>query len=481
MIRYLPYFLASFTISALMVPAFRGLSLRAGELDRGTSRTVPRLGGAGIFCAFLLSAIYSLTAIPYAGKLPVILLASLIVFAAGVYDDIKGSSIWAKLLAEGLAALLAYSAGVRVIMPWSRHGVFSSGWLSLPVTVLWILIVTNSMNLIDGLDGFSAGTGILASTTLLVFGGLAAYGNIACTLLAGSLAGFLVYNLPAASVFMGDSGSLFTGFILACLSVSSFARASTPGAGMVPVVVFSLPLTDMLYAVLRRYYRGLPLGLADREHIHHKLLKKGLSGGKALLVLYAINVAIVSLGLLLVRISSPLIVFALLIAAALLGLQGFGYIKLVPFAKGMIKNIGQGRKIRYCNFAIRRFRRDASRAHSLDSFGSGIEKLAVSVQLLEVEIVLHAPTGKIPFFLYAGGQTPGRPFTLSLPMSCGQINSLCPGQIRITACAGGDFTPDCASIVHAISEETGRFLAKKSFSPAFSLDAGGAAKVFLSI
>ncbi len=473
LIRCLPYFLASFTVSALTGPAFGRIALRADALDRGIRGMVPRLGGGGIFLAFLLPALYLLTYTAAAGRLPVILLASFAVFAAGVYDDVKGAAIWIKLLVETLAALLVYSGGVRMAMPGGLNGFgfFHSGWLSFPVTILWILIVTNSVNLIDGLDGLAAGTGITASMVLLVFGGLPTYGLLACALLAGGLAGFLIYNLPPASVHMGDSGSLFTGFMLACLSVSSLDGAATPAAGIVSVVVFSIPLMDMLYAVLRRYYRGLPLGRRDREHIHHKLLEQGFSGNKALFVLYSVNFAIVSVCLFLSRISGPVSVLALLLAAAILGLRGFGYIKFLPFAKEMFENAVQGRRRRYCNFAIRRFAGNASMALSLDSFGAEIEKLAVSVRLRKVEIVLDVFNDKIPFFLYAGGQDAEKQFTLCLPIIWGQGKNLYSGQIRISVCAGSGFMPYSACIVHALSEEVVRFLARKSFSPAFSLEA----------
>ncbi len=488
---YLPYLFVSFTVSALTVPVVRRLSLAAGGGGQGArnqrglasdrhpeaGRIVPRLGGAGIFCSFLLPAIFWLAITGYQGELPYILIASAAVFAVGLYDDTKGSSIAARLLVESMAALLVYFAGLRVAIPWSCHGVFYFfRWLSLPVTIFWILVVTNSMNLIDGLDGLSAGTGILASAAFFAFGGLTAYGDFACMTLAGALAGFLIYNFPQASVFMGDSGSLFTGFVLACLSVSRFSRAATLASGMVSIAVLSVPVLDMLYAVLRRYYRGLPLGMADREHIHHKLLEKGLSGKKALFVLYSLNVAIISLCLLMSKTEGPVGILAVLLASAILGLRGFGYIKFRPFAKEMAKNMGHGRKRRYCDFAVRRFRRNASRASSLEPFWSEIGKLAVSVHLSELKIVLHALAGKIPFFLYSGGQTSGSSFTVSLPIACQENSPFCPGQISISVCARDDLIPHAAGLVHAISEETAQFLARTSFYPSGCAVAGGSGR-----
>lgn len=479
----MPYFLVSFGISILAVPVFREVSRKAGVLDcrtGGTGGMVPRLGGPGIFCAFLLPALYLLTAQADMAKYLAIIISATVVFAGGVYDDIKGLSVWKKLFLETMAALFAYSEGLRIIMPLDGlKGLFATGLLSLPVTVLWILIVTNSMNLVDGLDGLAAGTGIMASVALFLYGGLGAYGQLACLLLTGSLAGFLVYNLPAASVFMGDSGSLFTGFVLACLSVTSLAKSAAGGINIAPVAVFGIPLMDMLYAVLRRYYRGLPLGMADREHIHHKLLQKGLPARKALFVLYALDLVLVSSCLFLARASGLWSVFAVLTVAALIGLRGFGYVKFLPLAKELIKNKMQRRKRRFCNYAIRKFRTSSSGAHSMDSFADGIKRLAVSVHFREMEIELYAPGGNIPFFLYTSAPAAGKILTLTFPLSFAQgkgkskNKKMYSGQIRISAAALNEFMPYSAGIAQAVSEEIAMFLhANKAVLPVFKPEAG---------
>ena len=499
LLSYLPYFLVSFVISVLMVPVFRGVSFRVGALDKGGGRRVhkgviPRLGGGGIFLAFLLPAAYWIFASGGAEKLLVIISASVIVFAIGVYDDIKGARVRNKLIAEVFGALLLYHFGVRIDKLGGINGTFDLGWLSLPVTVLWILIVTNAVNLIDGLDGLAAGTGILTAITLLLVSGLGPGIGLACTLLTGSLAGFLIYNFPPASVFMGDSGSLFTGFILASLSAASSAKASTLAALMVPILAFGLPLTDMLYAVLRRYYRGVPLGQADKEHIHHKLLEKGLSRKKVLFVIYSLNAIIMLLCLVMVgkhRLLS-LSALAALPLAVVLGLRIFGYIEFIPFAKELYKNFEKSRKGRYYSYLIKRFRRDAAAADSFDSLRAAIMGLMELDDLGKVEIILERHAGWErggPFLLYAGGAVNSkRPLTISLPVIREDGNAVqahaggnlrAPGGqviglVRMTGSAEGDFTLYCADIAQAISEEISGFAARKSQAPVYIKNTGEA-------
>ncbi len=497
LVGYLPYFLASLVISASTVPLFRSLSYRVGALDKGGGRRVhkgiiPRLGGGGIFFAFLIPSVY-LIATRDTGKMPAIALSSLIVFALGVYDDIRGARVWVKLMAELLGALLLYHFGVRVNALADLGGFFAHDWLSLPETVLWILVVTNAVNLIDGLDGLAAGTGILVAITLLLVSGFGlSYNNIACVLLIGSLAGFLIYNFPPASVFMGDSGSLFTGFILASLSAASSAKASTMAALMVPILAFGVPLVDMLYAVLRRYYRGVPLGQADKEHIHHKLLGKGLSRKKVLVVLYSMNVFITLVCLAMVGRHKLLSMSALIALplAVVFGLRIFGYIEFIPFAREMVKNLEKSRKGRYYNYLIKRFRLGASRAESLDSFRAEITELVNLKDIITLEIILDRNAcleGDKPFFLYAGGDSSKRAFTVTFPVFCENMSPALPkprlsadpagGLVRMTGSADGDFPIYCAEFVQAISEEVSAYYAKKPLNvPAYVQKSGGNVK-----
>jgi len=190
-----------------------------------------------------------------------VLIASTMVFLIGLYDDFRSVRVRYKLIGEIIAAGIVYAWGVKITILTNPFGTaFVLGWLSLPVTVLWIIIITNAFNLIDGIDGLAAGTGILIAATLFfLLEGSDIHLRLTFALLAGSLAGFLVYNFPPASIFMGDSGSLFAGFLLASVSIISSHKATAMATMMIPVLAFSMPVIDMLYAVLRRYYRGIPL------------------------------------------------------------------------------------------------------------------------------------------------------------------------------------------------------------------------------
>ncbi|HXX54207.1 MAG TPA: MraY family glycosyltransferase, partial [Thermodesulfovibrionales bacterium] len=256
------YFFSYFTVSVLLamlfVPLMRPLSFKVGALDKGKGRRmhkgiVPRLGGIGIFLAFLIPLGFSLTRGMWGEfyeKMICILIASTVVMLVGVYDDIKGATIRNKLIAEVLAALIIYKWGISITTISNPFGgLISLGWFSLPLTVLWIIIVTNAVNLIDGLDGLAAGTGIFICAAFFLLPGTDFHLQLTYVILAGALLGFLRYNFPPASIFMGDSGSLFLGFFLGATSVLSSRKATAAVTIMIPIMAFSLPLMDMFYAV----------------------------------------------------------------------------------------------------------------------------------------------------------------------------------------------------------------------------------------
>ena len=241
------YFSVSFVLAVLIVPLMKPLSFEVGAVDTGSWRRVhtgiiPRLGGIGIFLAFAVPLIFSLTRgewDAFHDSMTGILVASAIVFLVGVYDDIKGARVRHKLLAEIAASVLVYSWGVRITAISNPFGgMITLGWLALPVTVLWIIIITNAVNLIDGLDGLAAGTVILIAATLFSLTGSEFHLQLTFILLIGSMLGFLLYNFPPASIFMGDSGSLFLGFFLASTSIISLKKATAMATIMVPIIAF---------------------------------------------------------------------------------------------------------------------------------------------------------------------------------------------------------------------------------------------------
>ncbi len=460
---FISYFAVAFGLALALTPLMRILSFKLGAIDTGSGRRVhtgkiPRLGGAGIFIAFMLPAVFFLTRGEWDNShynLAGILIASAIVFCIGLYDDLKGATIRNKLLAEVLAASVIYLWGIRITVVSNPFGPpIALGLMSFPVTVLWVVVVTNAINLIDGMDGLAAGTGILISLTLFFLAASDMHMQLAFIIMAGSLVGFLVYNFPPASIFMGDSGSLFLGFFLGALPILSSSKATAIATIMIPIVAFSFPLMDMLYAVLRRYYRGVPLGNADGEHIHHKLLEKGLSKKKVLFLLYFINIGAMLAVLMLVRrqLNTDFIVLAALVVFAVLGLRAFGYIEFLPFFKDIARNYDIGRKRKYFGYVIKRFRKTARKNTSLEELKPQLTLLMKEYNFSAVEIYLYSVDKDAPFFVYNSDTAAGpqNPLILSFPIKRGNGSV---GNVYISRDIGDDYFLCATELVRAVSEE----------------------------
>jgi len=468
---YFFYFSAALMLAALLVPMMRSVSFAFGAVDDGKGRRVhtgivPRLGGIGIFVSFLLPAVFSLTRGEwdlFHLRIAGIIAASLIVFLTGVWDDIKGARVRNKLAAETIAATLVYTVGVRITEVSNPfHGVISLGWMSFPVTVLWIVVITNAFNLIDGMDGLAAGTGLLIIATLFALSGDDLHLRLMFLIMAGSLAGFLFYNFPPASIFMGDSGSLFVGFFLGCISIVSSQKATAMATIMVPLLAFSLPLMDMLYAVMRRYYRGIPLGEADREHIHHKLLHKGFSKKKALFFLYMVNVIVMVSVLLLVRNQQQVDFLGLLLiaAAAVAGLRLLGYLEFSRFFRETFRNWDAGRKRKYFNYVLKRFRHDTAQSKSADELKKNLTVLMKEYSCSSAEIIFDINGAETLFYVFKNGSAAERPVILSFPVS--SVDKGLNVVVRLSQCMNGDNFLCANELVAAISEEVGRFIENNS-------------------
>ncbi len=336
-------FLVALLATLALTPAVRRLALRLGAVDHaGSSRKVhrrptPRLGGLAIAGGSFLAVGLTLLAdgrareawqaeVAVAGALA---LGGLAVAALGLRDDLAGVPPRAKLLVEFAAAGLLFSAGLRIDeVSLPVLGAVELGWLSLPVTLLWVAGVTNAVNLIDGLDGLAGGVAALAA---LAMGSMALAGGqpvalLLAAALAGASLGFLRHNAFPASIFMGDTGSLFLGFALAALSLE-LHQGPTPAAGLLaPGLALGLPLADTALAVARRALRGAPLFRADRGHLHHRLLARGLGHRGAVQVLWAASMALAAAGVLvaLVGDGGDLAVVAALAAAGAAALWRLG-------------------------------------------------------------------------------------------------------------------------------------------------------------
>jgi UDP-GlcNAc:undecaprenyl-phosphate GlcNAc-1-phosphate transferase len=267
---------------------------------------VPRVGGIAIMLSYAITFVIAL-ALPFTytehlhRALPNIVpltLVALLVFLTGVLDDMIGLAAWQKLLGIVGASVLAYFAGIHVEIRMLQ-GLPSWHWLGFAITVIWLVGCTNAFNLIDGMDGLAAGVGLFATVTML----LAALTQnnlplmLATVPLAGCLLGFLRYNFNRASVYLGDCGSLSLGFLLGCFGALWSDKSVTLVALTVPLLAVSIPLLDVVLSILRRFLRNRPIFQADRGHIHHRLLDRGLSPKSAVLTIYGLCglVAVMSL------------------------------------------------------------------------------------------------------------------------------------------------------------------------------------------
>ncbi|MGA2326236.1 MAG: MraY family glycosyltransferase [Bryobacteraceae bacterium] len=333
--------LSAFILSFFLTPLLRNLCVRIGCVDRPDqlrklhTHPIPRVGGVPIFIAcvaawgiLFLSPLQgghlARQALPLAWKL---LPSFLLVFATGLCDDLFGLRPWHKFLAEFAAAALACWAGI--------HATFAGHplalWWTIPLTVIWLVGCTNAFNLIDGVDGLAAGVGLFATLTTLIAALL--QGNYALAIatvpLAGALLGFLRYNFNPATIFLGDSGSLSIGFLLGCYGVIWSQKSATLLGMTAPLMALSIPLLDTGIAIARRLLRGQPIFTGDRGHIHHRLLARGLTPRRVVLLLYAVCGVAATFSLLqsMMRNQYAGLVIVLFCSAAWLGIQHLGYVE----------------------------------------------------------------------------------------------------------------------------------------------------------
>jgi UDP-GlcNAc:undecaprenyl-phosphate GlcNAc-1-phosphate transferase len=290
----------SFSMSFVLTPLCRDLAIRWGLVDQPDDirkfhpKPIPRVGGVAIFIAYIISfAVFLFSSqLGYVlrGHLDVVrnlFPAAAIIFLTGFLDDLVGLKAWQKAAGQFLAAAVAVWAGVKIpVIAWHQL----PAWSTIPVTLLWLVGCTNAFNLIDGVDGLAAGVGLLATTTTLIAAlldhniGLA----VAIVPLAGALLGVLCFNFNPASIFLGDSGSLFTGFLLGCYSVFWSQKSATILGMTSPLIALSIPLLDTGLAIARRFLRGKPIFGADHGHIHHKLLNRGLTPRRVVGLIYLV-------------------------------------------------------------------------------------------------------------------------------------------------------------------------------------------------
>lgn len=290
---------AATVISFAFTPIVKSFAVKVGAMDvpgearRVHDHPIPRMGGMAIFLGFLISVVLFAN---ITKQVQGILIGAVIIVATGAIDDIISMKYWVKLLCQILAAVVAVIHGV-VIEILMNPNIFSQneslllGALSIPITIIWIVGITNSVNLIDGLDGLACGVSAISSVTMLVVALMVAEGNVAVILaaLVGACIGFIPYNFNPAKIFMGDTGALLLGYVLATVSVMGMFKFYAIVTFVVPLLALALPLFDTLFAIVRRLLRGQNPMTPDRGHLHHRLIDMGLSQKQAVAVLYALS------------------------------------------------------------------------------------------------------------------------------------------------------------------------------------------------
>jgi len=339
MLTFLVAFLLSALVALALTPAVRWAAHHFGLVDAPTEarkvhdRPIPRLGGIAIAVAFFVPIVGLFfwdndVSDAYLGDVSRVIGlfgGSAVVVLLGLSDDLLDLRPRTKLAVQFVVAVAVYFLGYQIGTVANPFGApFVLGWLSMPVTVLWIVGVMNAVNLIDGLDGLASGVSLFTVLTLFVLA--LVNGNVVVALtsaaLAGALIGFLRYNFNPASIFMGDSGSLFLGYILATTAISGSAKSSTVVALGIPLLALGLPLLDTSIAIVRRFLAGRPIFGSDRGHIHHRLLDRGLSHRQVVLVLYGVCLLFTGLALSMVYANS--VVSALILGVFLLAVLTFG-------------------------------------------------------------------------------------------------------------------------------------------------------------
>lgn len=330
---YILCILSAFLISLLSMPLVIKMAYFVGAIDQPDERKVhaqamPRLGGLSIFLAFILCMLFL---VDLSRPMQGVVYGATIMFIVGVVDDICALTAKVKLLGQIAAAGIAIYYGVVVqFITNPFNGLLDLGLFSIPLTLLWIVGITNAINLIDGLDGLAGGVSAIAAATM----GIVAFrqGQIEVALTAfivvAAIGGFLPFNFYPARIFMGDSGSNFLGFILGCLAIMGTAKSAALISLFVPIVILGIPIFDTFFAIIRRINNRVPIFSPDKDHLHHRLMAMGMSHRRSVVIIYGISAFFAAIAVTMTVISSPkgTLVLAILLLLIVLGADKIGLV-----------------------------------------------------------------------------------------------------------------------------------------------------------
>ena len=310
-------FILALAVAFACTPAVKMLAIRIKAVDvpkdnrRMHKVPIPRMGGLAIFAGFLFSSVLF---IPLTGQFRAILIGALILVVLGIVDDIVALDAKIKFVGQIVAALIPALSGVVIRgfgNPFIANDYVPLGILTIPVTVLWIVGITNAVNFIDGLDGLACGVSAIATVTMLVIAVLYSEVQIALMMaaLAGACLGFLPYNMNPAKIFMGDTGSMFLGYLLAVTSIQGLFKFYAVISFAVPFILLGLPIFDTGFAIVRRLMKGQSPLQADRGHVHHRLIDLGFDQKQSVAILYAFSALMGLTAVILARTNETRLIF----------------------------------------------------------------------------------------------------------------------------------------------------------------------------
>jgi len=407
MVTYAVAFLISLMVAAVLTPKIRNRAVQLGWFDQTKStrkvhaRPVPRLGGIAIVVAFFtpLTALFVVDSgvgrqfLANRDLVISLFLGGGAIALLGIYDDFRGCGARLKFTVQFAVAFGLWGVGLRIeSITWPFGAPIQLGILSLPFTLLWIVGVVNAVNLIDGLDGLAGGVAIFAAGTNLVLA--LARGDVLMALcmaaLAGAVLGFLLWNFNPATIFMGDTGSMFLGYVLAAVSIKTSTKSGTAVAMVVPIIALGLPIMDTLLAMFRRAFLGRRMFDADRDHIHHRLMTRmNLSHRDAVLVLYGLSILFgaTALGLASANSEQSALLLAALCFVVIVLVRKLGYLD----PRSAQAATATRRRNHLLRQVVRRSVGGVERSASLTEVWNALRPLAADLNMSRLEFWFYVP------------------------------------------------------------------------------------------
>ena len=338
---YITAFIIALGVAYMVTPSVQRLAVRWGAVDKPEARKVhkgiiPRLGGLAIYAGFIAAVLAS---VHMTRELLGILVGGTAILLLGVVDDVYQISAKTKLLGQIAAASVLLLFDIRIDWLTNPFGsmIYLDMW-AIPITLIWVVSLTNTLNLIDGLDGLAAGVSVIAAVTIFLMAVELNFWLVAVltAALAGSALGFLYFNFSPAKIFMGDTGSMFLGYMLAAVSLVGTVKSAATIALIVPMVALGLPILDTACAIIRRFNNGQPIFKPDRGHLHHRLLDMGLTQKQVVLILYLVTIVLGVSAIVMteVRFGHAAFIVLALLAAAFVAARKTGVLKSAGSVKG---------------------------------------------------------------------------------------------------------------------------------------------------